>query len=451
MGKNNISPLDGRYASKLSALATACGEHALIQRRVQTEVEYFLLLSSLNLKNFPKVTAKEAQTLRAIKADVDKIAAIEAKTNHDVKAIEYFLKDSLSNTTLKNRAEWLHFALTSEDVNSVSYALMLREAVERVLLPALKQIQKTLDTAAKKYAAAPVLARTHGQPAVGTTFGKELRVFEARLARQIASLERTEISCKFSGAVGNYNAHYAAFEKINWQRAAQRFVSAFNKGYKTKIILTPVSTQIDPHDTYAELCDNLRRINTILLDFSQDVWRYISDGWLTQKPVEGEVGSSTMPQKVNPIDFENAEGNLGLANAMYEFFSRKLPVSRLQRDLSDSTVLRNISSAFGYSLVAYSALLKGLSKVHLNASYALETLNAHPEVLAEAVQTVLRAENVQNAYEKLKALTRGKKITMQSLTQFIEGLDVNPEVKNKLKRLTPAGYVGAAIAMARNK
>jgi len=458
---NIISPLDGRYASKLSALADACGENALSRYRVFVETEYFLHLSKTGLKNF-RVTSAEERIIRDIlplkEKDFAVLRDIEVKgyknvkpTNHDVKAVEYFLKDVLAPTSLKNKLEWLHFALTSEDVNSVSYALLLREGVEKVLLPKLLEIQKVLLALSKKYAKTAMLARTHGQPAVPTTFGKEMRVFETRLARQLKILAETEISCKFGGAVGNFNAHKAAFENHDWRKSAQKFIDGFNKNYKIKIFLNPVSTQIDPHDTYAELFDNLRRINVILLDFSQDMWRYISDDWVKQKPVAGEVGSSTMPQKVNPIDFENAEGNIGLANALFNFFSSKLPVSRLQRDLSDSTVCRNFASAFGYSLVAYNALLKGLGKIEVNENFIKEVLNSHTEVLAEAVQTILRAEGVKDAYEMLKNLTRGKKITAESLSAFIDDLDVKTDIKNKLKRLTALNYTGIAEVLAGEK
>ncbi|XRK14489.1 adenylosuccinate lyase [Elusimicrobium posterum] len=372
-------------------------------------------------------------------------------TNHDVKAIEYFLKDRLANTTLKDRLEWIHFALTSEDINSTSYALMLRNGLEKVLLPRLNEVKKVLDSLSKKHAGTVILARTHGQAAVPSTFGKEFRVFEYRLRRQIEQLTKLAISCKLGGAVGNFNAHHAAFEKVNWQKFAQKLISDFNKGCKVKIFLNEVSTQIDPHDTYAELFDNMRRANTILIDFCQDMWRYISDDWIKQRTIDGEVGSSTMPQKVNPIDFENAEGNLGLANALCGYFSAKLPISRLQRDLSDSTVARNFASAFGYSMTGYAAALKGLSKIDINKAAAQAALEAHPEVLAEGLQTILRAEGVKNPYELLKGLTRGKKIDAKTLKEFIEGLDVKPEVKNKLSKLALNSYIGIARALATGK
>jgi adenylosuccinate lyase len=438
------------------------GEDALTQNRVKVEIEYFKALSAPGLKNFKKLTAKEMQILDGVlplsEKDFQIIKDIEFKgyknikaTNHDVKAVEYFLKDKLAGALPDARLEWFHFGLTSEDINSISYALMLRDGLENCLLPELKNIRNILDAASKKYAGAVMLARTHGQPAVPTTFGKEFRVFEYRLRRQLEQLGRTEISCKLGGAVGNFNAHAAAFPQIDWQKFAQKFIDSFNKNRKIKIFLNEVSTQIDPHDTYAELFDNLRRANVILLDFSQDVWRYISDDMIKQRAVEGEVGSSTMPQKVNPIDFENAEGNIGLANALFGFFSSKLPVSRLQRDLSDSTACRNFASAFGYCMTAYAALLKGLSKIEVNKEKCAAMLNAHPEVLAEGLQTILRAENVKNPYEKLKSLTRGKKIDAAAVKNFIEDLDVSSEVKNKLKKLTVTNYLGIAEFLAKGK
>jgi len=462
MCKTFISPLDGRYYNKLKNLPQIMGENALTQNRVLVELEYFKALSALGLPGLPEFTAKEMQILDGVlplsEEDFRIIKDIEFKgyknikpTNHDVKAVEYFLKDKLAPSPLAGRLEWLHFALTSEDINSVTYALMLAEGLEKCLLPELKNIKDVLDAAAKKYAAVPMLARTHGQPAVPTTFGKEFRVFEYRLRRQVEQLGKTEISCKLGGAVGNFNAHAAAFEKIDWRKFARNFIASFNKNRKIKIFLNEVSTQIDPHDTYAELFDNIRRANVILLDFCQDSWRYISDDMLKQRAVEGEVGSSTMPQKVNPIDFENAEGNLGLANALLGFFSSKLPVSRLQRDLSDSTACRNFAPAFGYCMTAYASVLKGLSKIEVNKEKCEAMLNEHPEVLAEGIQTILRAAGVKNPYEKLKSLTRGKKTDMPAVKNFIENLDVSSDVKNKLKKLTVTNYLGIAEFLAKGK
>ncbi len=452
-----LTPLDGRYAKKLNDLLTVMGEDALTRNRVKAEAEYFLALAAANIfelkaaealavKKMVELSDDDLQTINDIEFNGYK----EIKpTNHDVKAIEYFLREKFAAAGLEGKTQWLHFALTSEDINSLAYAFMLRDSLEQVFVPLISQLQQYLLKLSKKYAQSVMLARTHGQPAVPTTFGKECRVFEQRLLRQFEQLKKTKISCKFSGAVGNYNAHYAAFEGVDWLKFTQNFINNFNRNRDIKIILTEVSTQIDPHDTYAELFDNLRRINMILIDLAQDSWRYISDDILTQKAVEGEVGSSTMPQKVNPIDFENAEGNFGLANALYTYFSGKLTVSRLQRDLSDSTVLRNIAAAFGYNAVALRALQKGLSKVEFNEKASAAQLALHPEVLAEAVQTILRVSGVKNPYEKLKDLTRGKKITQEALATFIEGLDVPVEVKAKLKKLNGQNYIGTAAKLAR--
>ncbi|MDR0734177.1 MAG: adenylosuccinate lyase [Elusimicrobiota bacterium] len=452
-----LNPLDGRYAPKLTALSQLLGEEALLRARIQVECEYFIALSKAGLFS---LNNKEESLLRSLHSptavDIKIVHDIEFKgyknikaTNHDVKAVEYYLKDKLSGTSLKNRLEWLHFAMTSEDTNSLSYALMIRDGIEQVLLPILAEVRKILLAISKKYASAPLLARTHGQPAVPTTFGKEFKVFEYRLARQLEQLKKQRLSCKLGGAVGNFNAHSAAFNNINWPRLAAGLVSGLNKGHKTKIFAWEVSTQIDPHDTYAELFDNLRRVNMIFIDFAQDVWRYISDGLIKQRAVAGEIGSSAMPQKVNPIDFENAEGNLGLANALFGYFSGKLTVSRLQRDLSDSTVQRNIGPAFGYCVVGWRALLKGLGKIDIDAPAAAAMLERHPEVLAEGIQTILRAHGVAGAYEKLKDFTRGKKITKADIAAFIEGLSVPADVKNKLKKLDVKNYTGAASALAR--
>ena len=372
-------------------------------------------------------------------------------TRHDVKAVEYFLQLKLKNTSLKTRLNGLHFALTSEDVNSVSYALLLANGVEKVLLSALEKIRRALDALARKEARSVLLARTHGQPAVPTTFGKEIRVLENRLSRQLTQLKKQQISCKFGGAVGNFNAHTAAFAKINWVRAADQVIRALNKNRKIKIYRTPVSTQVDPRDSYAELFDNLRRMHVILTDFSRDMWHYISAGLVRQQTVKGEVGSSTMPQKVNPIDFENAEGNLQLANALFELFSNKLPISRLQRDLSDSTVLRNMGVAFGYACVAYDSLLRGLNKIAFDRAAALAEVEHHPEVLAEAYQTVLRAAGVENPYEKLRDFTRGRAVTYENLQQFVNELNVPETVKKQLRALRPENYIGLAEKLAGEK
>lgn len=454
-----LSPLDGRYASKLTALSAVMGEEVLLVARVRAEIVWLTVLCSLNLPGVKKLSAVEQKILDKLTdlsaQDISLIRALETKghgkipaTRHDVKAVEYFLRLKLEKTPLKNRLPLIHFALTSEDINSVSYALLLSDGVEKALLPALEKIQKELLKLSKKEARSVLLARTHGQPAVPTTFGKEMRVFETRLSRQIKALKQKQISCKFSGAVGNFNAHVAAFAEVNWPRAAKQVVSALNKNRKLKLFLSPVTTQVDNRDSYAELFDNLRRINVILTDFSRDMWHYISAGLVKQQAVKGEVGSSTMPQKVNPIDFENADGNLQLSSTLLDFLSNKLPVSRLQRDLSDSTVLRNIPVAFGHALVAYESLLKGLSKIAFDKQAAQEELKKHPEVLAEAIQTILRAYGCQNAYELLRDFTRGRHLTAAALTDFIDGLNIPPSVKMQLHMLEAEKYVGLAPQLA---
>ena len=459
---NTLCPLDGRYKERLAPLLEVMGENAFSLRRVQTECTWWTHLSALKLPRFKIFSKKEQQLLARVQnlqeEDFQILRDLEFKgyqhipaTKHDVKAVEYFLKLKLKNTPLADRLEFLHFALTSEDINSVSYALLLADGVEQILLPALGKVQKEMGKLARKEARSVMLARTHGQPAVPTTFGKEIRVFEARLSRQIAQLKKQQISCKFSGAVGNFNAHAAAFPRINWQREAQKFINLLNKNRHIKIYLSPVSTQVDNRDSYAELFDNLRRINTILLDFCRDMWQYISSGKVVQKTNAGEVGSSTMPQKVNPIDFENAEGNLQLSHALCTFFSQKLPISRLQRDLSDSTTLRNMPMAFGYALLAYQSILRGLSKIAFDKQAAQEELRAHPEVLAEGIQTILRANGFARPYETLRDFTRGKKITEPLLCNFINTLQIDKNLKKQLQELSVEHYIGLAVLLAEGK
>ena len=454
-----VSAVDGRYRDISVELSEHFSEYGLIRKRLLVECEYLIALAEsgvgmralsteekLILQQLPHISTQEAQIVKKIeKEGYEGIPA----TNHDVKAIEYFVKMKLAHTSLKDIAEWTHFALTSEDINSVAYGMALRGALQSVILPVLEDIQSTLAASATEYASTPMLARTHGQSASPTTFGKEMRVFESRLARQMEQLRSRTILVKFAGATGNFNAHAVAAPDVDWRAFAKKFVEGLNAGYKIPLELNEVTTQIEPHDTYAELCDNLRRANTILLDLSQDMWRYISDGWVAQKAKEGEVGSSAMPHKVNPIDFENAEGNFGIANALFEHFSRKLPVSRLQRDLSDSTVLRAFGTAFAHSLIGYRSLLRGLGKVSVNMEAMLAELQKHPEVIAEAIQTVLRKEGVEVPYEKLKELTRGKQVTLEEFAQFIDGLSVGDEVKARLKALQPENYVGLAAEIAR--
>lgn len=457
-----LCPLDGRYGGRLGALRSVMSEAAFAASRARAECAWFEILSQLKLPRFKPLTAQERRLLAdactLCEQDLAALRALEfdgyrniPATKHDVKAVEYFLKLRLQNTSLKDRLEWFHFALTSEDVNSAAYAMLLSDGLASALLPALENVQKELVKLAKKEARSVLLARTHGQPAVPTTFGKEMRVFAERLARQIGELKTREISFKFSGAAGHYNAHCAAFPAVNWPRASKRLAAALNKGRKIKLFLSPVSTQVDNRDSYAELFDNLRRADVILQDFCRDMWQYVSAGLVRQKTAPGEVGSSTMPQKVNPIDFENAEGNLQLADALLELFSRKLPASRLQRDLSDSTVLRNMAVAFGYALTAYQSVLKGLAKISFDRPAAREELNAHPEVLAEAVQTVLRAAGYKNAYETLRDFTRGKKMTAALFHEFIEGLAIDGPTKSRLRALTPENYLGRAADLAEGK
>ena len=444
-----ISSIDGRYRAVAAPLAEYFSEYALIRARVRVECEYLVALSETPEVGMRALTDEEKVLVRRLAADFSladarAVKEYEKTTNHDVKAVEYFLKSKIANTSLQDVHEWIHFALTSEDVNSVAYGILLSHALREIILPSLDGISATLDQAAREHADFAMLARTHGQSASPTTFGKEIRVFERRLARQMDELRTSTILVKFGGATGNWNAHTIAAPNVDWRAFAALFVNRFEG-----IALNDCTTQIEPHDTYAELFDNLRRINTILIDFSQDMWRYISDGWITQKPKEGEIGSSAMPHKINPIDFENAEGNFGLANALFEHFSRKLPISRLQRDLSDSTVERAFGTAFAHSLIGYASLMKGMGKISVNASAMQEALAAHPEVLAEAVQTVLRAEGVAGAYEQLKELTRGKELTLESLRAFIGSLAISDDTKQRLLPLTPETYIGLAPQIAR--
>lgn len=454
-----VSSVDGRYRAIGAELTEHFSEFGLIRARLLVETEYLIALSDTGigmrklsaeekaiLQQLPHISTEEAQIVKKIEREgYEGVPA----TNHDVKAIEYFIKMKLAKTSLKDISEWTHFALTSEDVNSIAQGIMLRSALQSVILPALEEIRGALDTSAAENAATPMLARTHGQSATPTTFGKEMRVFESRLARQLEQLRARAILVKFGGATGNFNAHFVALPDIDWRAFAKKFVTGLNVGYKISMELNEVTTQIEPHDTYAELFDNMRRVNVILTDLSQDMWRYVSDGWVTQRPKEGEVGSSAMPHKVNPIDFENAEGNFGVANALFTHFSQKLPVSRLQRDLSDSTVIRTFGTAFAHSLVGYRSLVRGLGKVSVNAGAMLEALQAHPEVIAEAIQTVLRREGVEVPYEKLKELTRGKQVTLDDFAQFIDGLDIKADVKKRLKELRPENYIGLAAEIAK--
>ena len=450
-----ISPLDGRYYEKTRALAPYFSEQALMKYRVMMECRYLIALSLLDKTGLKKFTLNEIKILENLyqkfnEESYQKIKDFEATTNHDVKAVEYFIKEKLSKTSLKGSLEWVHFALTSEDTNNISYALILSDSLEKVMIPEINKIIFILNALAKKYKDLPMLARTHGQSATPTTFGKEMKVFVYRLERGLDHLLGQKILVKLNGASGNYNAHTAAYPKIDWMNFSKKFIENFNKLEHRTFKLEPnlITTQIESHDSYVEIFDQFKRLNNMLIDFNQDIWRYISDGWVSQKPKNGEVGSSTMPHKINPIDFENSEGNLGLANAFFEFFARKLSVSRLQRDLSDSTVERSFGTAFGYSFLAYIVLQKGLSKISVNENKIKEDLSAHPEVIAEAIQTVLRRENYPIPYEALKELTRGKEVTMHDFAVFIDSLKVSPKIKIELKKFNPLTYTGLASKIA---
>ncbi|MEI6185390.1 MAG: adenylosuccinate lyase, partial [Bacteroidota bacterium] len=382
-----ISPVDGRYRSQTASLSAYFSEFALIKYRVHVEVEYFIFLSEKKFFKLPKATVtllRERVEAFSIQ-DAEAIKTIEKTTNHDVKAVEYFLKNILKDAKAEGITEWIHFGLTSQDINNTAIPLSIKDFMEQTYLPAIINIKHQIANQAKQFKNVTILARTHGQPASPTTFGKEMKVYEARLEKQIKNLQNIKIQAKLNGASGNWNAHLAAYPKINWMKFTKDFINGLNKNRTQKLEANLITTQIECHDSYVAVFDTVRRINTILLDFNQDMWRYISDNWIIQTPKKGEVGSSTMPHKINPIDFENSEGNLGLANALFEFFARKLPISRLQRDLSDSTVERAFGTAFGHSYLAYTSLLKGLSKISVNENKIKEDLLAHPEVIAEAI------------------------------------------------------------------
>ncbi len=457
MSLSSISPIDGRYQKSTKPLAASFSEAALMKYRLTVEGEYLIALSDLKLLR--RLSDREKKLVRSLYnlslGSAQIISDIELKgyknikaTDHDVKAVEYYMKEKLKNTSLKDVLEWIHFGLTSYDINTPARGMMLSDGLASVLIPALDKIYLALENLSKRYKNLPMLARTHGQPASPTTFGKEFKVFSQRLSRQLSQLKQQKIQVKFSGATGNFNAHVAAYPKIDWIKFAKTFINRLNEDRKIKLELNLPTTQIDPHDSEVEIFDCLRRINTILIGFNQDIWRYISDEWIIQKPVEGTVGSSTMPHKINPIKFENSEGNLGLANALFEFFARKLPISRLQRDLSDSTVERNFGTAFAHCLVAYDYLLKGLSRITINDKKIRDDLNNHPEVIAEAIQTILRREGVKMPYEQLKELTRGKQVTLKDTYLFVDKLDVDAKIKKELKKMTPSNYIGLASKLA---
>ncbi|WP_306524239.1 adenylosuccinate lyase [Dokdonella sp.] len=445
-----LSPLDGRYAAKTASLRPIFSELGLMHRRVLVEVRWLAALADEpNIGEVAPLSAQARASLLAIadafsEADGERIKAIEATTNHDVKAVEYFIKERISgHAELAAVKEFIHFACTSEDINNLAYALMLRDAREAVLLPSLDGVIAKLRALAHEHAALPMLSRTHGQTASPTTLGKEVANVVARLERQRKQIAAVELSGKINGAVGNYNAHVIACPEVDWPAFARRFVESLG------LVWNPYTTQIEPHDCIAEIGDATRRANTILIDFARDVWGYISLGYFRQTLKAGEVGSSTMPHKVNPIDFENAEGNFGLANALFEHFSAKLPISRWQRDLTDSTVLRALGTAFGHTQIALDALARGLGKLNANPERLAADLDASWEVLAEAVQTVMRRYGLPEPYEQLKALTRGHGITREALRDFVTQLDLPADAKQRLLALTPASYVGLAPALAK--
>ncbi|CAI3127401.1 Adenylosuccinate lyase [Acinetobacter oleivorans] len=447
-----LSPLDGRYASKCDALRPFLSEFGLIHARVTVEVRWLQALS--NRPEIVEVAPFSNETNAALDAivsnfseeDANRIKEIERTTNHDVKAVEYFLKEKIAGIAeLQNAGEFIHFACTSEDINNLSHALMLKNGRE-VLVSSMKQILNAISTLATAHAEQPMLSRTHGQTASPTTLGKEMANVAYRLARQIKQFENVELLGKINGAVGNYNAHLSAYPDVDWAAHAQAFVESLGLAFN------PYTTQIEPHDYMAELFDALRRFNTILIDFNRDVWGYISLGYFKQRLKDGEVGSSTMPHKVNPIDFENSEGNLGIANAVLAHLGEKLPISRWQRDLTDSTVLRNMGVGFAQSLIAFDACLKGVGKLELNANRLLEDLDQAQEVLAEPIQTVMRRYNVEKPYEKLKALTRGQAMTRDMMVNFVNGDELSQvpsEERARLAELTPATYTGNAAEQAK--
>jgi adenylosuccinate lyase len=444
-----VSSVDGRYAGRTAGLRQFFSEYGLIRYRVIVEIRWFQALAgNAGIPQVPQLSEHANRYLDKLIEDfnlasAERVKAIEATTNHDVKAIEYYLKECFAQQEeLDALSEFLHFACTSEDINNLSYALMMLEARKEVFSPVFNDISRALEAITQEYAEVPMLSRTHGQTASPTTLGKEIANVVMRLQRQVDQFHGQPMLGKINGAVGNFNAHFAAYPEIDWPQFARQFVESLGLAWN------PWTTQIEPHDWMAESFHNLSRYNTILIDLCRDIWAYISIGYFSQKTIAGEIGSSTMPHKVNPIDFENAEGNLGVANALLTHLAEKLPVSRWQRDLTDSTVLRTIGTATGHGMIAYASLLKGLGKLQLNEQRLAEDLAASWEVLAEPIQTVMRVYNIENPYEQLKTLTRGKAISAEILTEFIQNLDIPDAARQRLMDLTPAGYTGNAAAMA---
>ena len=446
-----VSPIDGRYGSKTTELRPIFSEYGLMRFRVEVEIRWLQRLAEHPAISEVPALSEEADTvLNSIidkfdEQQAQKIKDIESTTNHDVKAVEYYIKQRIKgNTELEAVSEFVHFACTSEDINNLSHALMLKAGRDEVLLPTLNKILTALTDLAERYADIPMLSRTHGQTASPTTVGKEMANVAARLQRQLKQIQNAKLLGKINGAVGNYNAHLSAYPDIDWQANAETFVTSLGLDWN------PYTTQIEPHDYIAELFDAICRANTILLDFDRDIWGYISLGYFKQKTVAGEVGSSTMPHKVNPIDFENSEGNLGIANAVFNHLAAKLPISRWQRDLTDSTVLRNMGVGFGYSMIAYAATLKGIGKLEINEKALARDLENAWEVMAEPIQTVMRRYGIEEPYEKLKALTRGQTIDREVIQKFVATLDIPEDAKKVLLDMTPSSYVGNAVEQAKN-
>lgn len=446
-----ISPIDGRYAERTEDLRPLFSEYALMHHRVEVEMAWFKMLAAH--PGIPEVGPFSHHALQVLDElvasftlqDAQRIKNIERSTNHDVKAIEYFIKEKLAgNAELEKASEFVHFACTSEDINNLAYALMLRKARTQAILPLMDDVLRVITELARRFADQAMLARTHGQPATPTTLGKEMANVAYRLDRQREQFIEVAVLGKINGAVGNYNAHTIAYPEVDWPVLAQEVVR------KLGLIWNPYTTQIEPHDYIAEYFHALMRFNTVLIDFCRDVWGYISLGYFKQRTIAGEVGSSTMPHKVNPIDFENAEGNLGIANALFEHLAAKLPISRWQRDLSDSTVLRSLGTGIAHSVIAYRALLKGVGKLECDPARLAEDLDANWEVLAEAVQTVMRRYGIEKPYEKLKELTRGRRVDAAAMRAFIDGLAIPADAKARLKALSPANYLGNASAQAHN-
>ena len=450
----SVSPLDGRYQRHCAELGDFFSEFALMKFRTQVEVTWLIHLSmEPSIHEIPALDSTAIAELQNLYEsfmieDAEEIKKIESTTNHDVKAVEYFIKDKIAHTPLlkeklEDHLEFVHFACTSEDINNLAYALMVRNARDQFLLPLVKSVDKKITECAQEHSEQPLLSRTHGQPASPTTMGKEFANVAHRLRRQIKQIEDSPILGKMNGAVGNYNAHYAAYPQTNWPEVSKHFVKALGLG------VNPYTTQIEPHDYLAELFSAFSRFNTILIDLNRDIWGYISFGYFSQKTIAGEIGSSTMPHKVNPIDFENSEGNLGVANSVFNHLVEKLPISRWQRDLTDSTVLRNIGTGFAYSAIAYRSTLRGLEKLVISPKAIAKDLDNCWEILAEPIQTVMRRYRISEPYEKLKQLTRGKDITRETIRDFIETLEIPEAERDRLKSLTPSNYLGNAIDQAR--